>query len=313
MLCAYRDAADARGAAASDELAPASTSSNELFNDVIDRAASDIDMLLTDTAYGPLSLCRHPLVQHDLRPRRHHHRDGAALGRAGDRQGRAALRWPPTQATETDEAADAQPGKILHETRGGEMARLGEVPFRRYYGSVDATPLFVMLAGMYLEALGRHRDDPGDLAEHQGGAGLDRRRRRPRRRRLRRICADDRARASPTRAGRTASIRSSTPTAAPREGPIALCEVQAYVFAAKRGRGADGAGAGRGRAAALEREAETLRAALRGPLLARRSRLLRAGARRRTSSPAACAPPMPATPCSPASPARSGRRGWRGC
>src|SRR3546814_6708702 len=39
-----------------------------------------------------------------------------------------------TQATEIDDAADAQPGKIVHEMRGGEMARLGEVPLRRYYG-----------------------------------------------------------------------------------------------------------------------------------------------------------------------------------
>ncbi len=51
------------------------------------------------------------------------------------------------QATEFDPASEAEPGKILHEVRGGEMAALREVPFRRYYGSVDATPLFVMLAG----------------------------------------------------------------------------------------------------------------------------------------------------------------------
>ncbi|HEV8129534.1 MAG TPA: glycosyltransferase, partial [Candidatus Eisenbacteria bacterium] len=49
---------------------------------------------------------------------------------------------------------DAQPGKILHEARGGEMAALGEVPFRRYYGSVDATPLFVLLAGAYYQRTG---------------------------------------------------------------------------------------------------------------------------------------------------------------
>jgi glycogen debranching enzyme len=56
-----------------------------------------------------------------------------------------------TQAVEVDDAKDAQPGKIVHEMRDGEMAALGEVPFGRYYGSADATPLFVMLAHAYFE------------------------------------------------------------------------------------------------------------------------------------------------------------------
>ncbi|HXJ89706.1 MAG TPA: amylo-alpha-1,6-glucosidase [Candidatus Binatia bacterium] len=59
-----------------------------------------------------------------------------------------------TQATEVDLKNEAQPGKIIHETRGGEMANLGEVPFGRYYGSIDSTPLFLMLAGCYLDYTG---------------------------------------------------------------------------------------------------------------------------------------------------------------
>ena len=55
------------------------------------------------------------------------------------------------QATETSAFQDSQPGKIMHETRRGEMAALKEIPFGLYYGGVDTTPLFVALAGAYLE------------------------------------------------------------------------------------------------------------------------------------------------------------------
>jgi glycogen debranching enzyme len=59
-----------------------------------------------------------------------------------------------TQATTMDPSKDAEPGKVIHEVRADEMANTNEVPFGRYYGSVDATPLFVLLAGEYLASTG---------------------------------------------------------------------------------------------------------------------------------------------------------------
>jgi glycogen debranching enzyme len=58
------------------------------------------------------------------------------------------------QGTEVDARREEEPGKILHEIRYGEMARLGEVPHTPYYGSVDATPLFVMLFARTIGQLG---------------------------------------------------------------------------------------------------------------------------------------------------------------
>ena len=58
------------------------------------------------------------------------------------------------QATAMDDWTDAEPGKILHEVRFGELAKLGLIPHRPYYGTVDATPLFVALAADYTRTTG---------------------------------------------------------------------------------------------------------------------------------------------------------------
>lgn len=73
------------------------------------------------------------------------------------RPGLAAATLPAlaaTQATRTSTDAVSQPGKIVHEVRHGELAHFGQVPYGRYYGSVDATPLFLVLLGAYVEQTG---------------------------------------------------------------------------------------------------------------------------------------------------------------
>ncbi|MEU4425052.1 glycogen debranching N-terminal domain-containing protein [Actinoplanes sp. NPDC024001] len=62
-----------------------------------------------------------------------------------------------TQGRTTDDSRVEEPGKVIHETRRGELATTGEVPYARYYGSVDATPLFLMLLAAHHELTGDDR------------------------------------------------------------------------------------------------------------------------------------------------------------
>jgi glycogen debranching enzyme len=148
---AYRNTRRARREATSDIATV--TTSNAPFDEAVCRATSDIYTLISRGHLGPYPYAGIPWFNTIFG------RDGIITAMMmlwiDPSIARGVLRTlADTQATITDDSADAQPGKILHEMRHGEMARLKEVPFGFYYGTVDATPLFLMLAGMYLQRTG---------------------------------------------------------------------------------------------------------------------------------------------------------------
>ena len=123
------------------------------FRDWLNKSRADLALLTAETATGPYPHAGIPWFS-------------APFGRDGIWTALELLWLDPSlargvlkflaanQAQTTSAFDDAAPGKILHEMRGGEMSLAGEVPFRRYYGAVDATPLFVMLAGAYARRTG---------------------------------------------------------------------------------------------------------------------------------------------------------------
>lgn len=127
--------------------------SHEQFNHWINRSYSDLFMMTARTKHGIYPYAGVPWFS-------------APFGRDGIITAMQTLWVNPeiakgvlsflaaTQASELIPTSDAEPGKILHEARKGEMAHLGEIPFAHYYGSVDATPLFVVLAGLYFRSTG---------------------------------------------------------------------------------------------------------------------------------------------------------------
>jgi glycogen debranching enzyme len=205
---------------------------NEQLNDWVNRSKADLLMLTNETGQGLYPYAGVPWYS-------------TVFGRDGiitafqmlwmkPQIARGVLRFlAKTQATAEDAQSEAQPGKIVHEIRKSEMARLGEVPFRQYYGTVDATPLFLFLAAAYLDRT-NDRTLIRELWPHLEMAltwidcygDLDR---------------DGFVEYSTESLGLKQqgwkdsfdSVFHADGTVA--KGPIALCEVQAYVFAAKKG------------------------------------------------------------------------------
>ncbi len=205
--------------------------SNEIFNEAIRRSVADLVMLNTDTPDGPYPYAGIPWFSTPFG------RDAMITASEAlwmdPELARGVLRYLAAhQATTVDAASDAEPGKILHEVRRGEMAETGEVPFRHYYGSVDSTPLFVMLAGAYLRRTGdlttvrtlwpaieaalRWIDDYGDR-DHDGFVEYNR--------------MTEQGLANQGWKDSQDSIFHADGKLA--DGPIALCEVQGYVYAAR--------------------------------------------------------------------------------
>src|SRR4029077_6753510 len=129
---------------------PQITSSNSRFSDWIARSTSDLEMMIAGNPERNYPYAGVPWFS-------------TVFGRDGIITALQTLWLNPniakgvleflasSQADRVDAVADSEPGKILHEMRRSEMATLGEVPFGKYYGSVDATPLFIMLAGEYFD------------------------------------------------------------------------------------------------------------------------------------------------------------------
>ncbi len=212
------------------------------------------------------------------------------------------------QALEASAFKDAQPGKIMHEARRGEMVALGELPFAEYYGGVDTTPLFVMLAGAYASRTGdmalidelwpallRAIGWVEQVADGNAGGFLD--------------YARSSEKGLSNQGWKDSHDSVFHADGRFPDGPIALVEVQGYAFAALRTMGDLAAQRGLDDEATRWRvRAEALRVAVESRFWMEDHGLLRPGAGRPRPALSRSVPPMPATCCIAACRRRTGRR-----
>jgi glycogen debranching enzyme len=124
------------------------STSGRLFDQWIDKSRSDLALLTTALPTGPYPYAGIPWFATQFG------RDAIITSLQmlwiNPQLAAGVLRFlASTQAQDESAFRDSERGKIMHEMRRGEMAALREVPFGQYYGGVDTTPLFVMLAGAY--------------------------------------------------------------------------------------------------------------------------------------------------------------------
>jgi glycogen debranching enzyme len=234
-----RDNFDTALEAVSSEMRPAGNdggcyvhSSNEQFNDWLRRSGADIRMMTVGNPESDYPYAGVPWFSTVFG------RDGIITALEclwmNPRIAKGVLKYlAATQAKEVIPEVDAEPGKILHEARGGEMAALGEIPFGRYYGSIDATPLFIVLAGAYyqrtadlgfIQSLWPHVEAALEWIERFGDRDQDG---------FVEYCRrTDKGLVQQGWKDSNDSVFHADGSIA--EPPIALCEVQAYVYAAKR-------------------------------------------------------------------------------
>lgn len=200
---------------------------------LVDRGIDDLRVLLTDLGHGAFPVAGLPWF-------------GVPFGRDSLIAAMQALPFNPSlakgtlktmaayQGTQVNKWRDEQPGKIMHEIRFGELANTNQVPFNPYYGSIDSTPLFLILLSEYIKWTGDlglfeqlrenveralkwiddygDRDDDGLVEYHQDSSG----------------------------GLANQGWKDSGDSIVHRNGdyaksPIALVEVQGYVYQAKQG------------------------------------------------------------------------------